>query len=258
MSRAVSDDDVSSISAAAEALLDLTDVGGDSAVVAGIACSRLPVEQPWAVRAAVMRPPTGAALGAAIGWLAQRSASWTVITRGVHADADVFVAAGLTAASVLQALEWQAELPALPTVARLEVVRATSAEEVRSVYVPVFGADLAPLVTDAHVRALSYRYLVARLHGDPVGCAQVRWAAGTAYISGVGVLPGVRGSGIGTAVSAVATALARARCSGPVWLLAEPDVMPIYSRLGYKVVDEHAHLRPAGTSAAPTHGLTPA
>lgn len=213
-------------------------------MVAGIACSRLPVEQPWAVRAAAMRPPTGEALGAAIGWLAQRSGSWTVITRGPHANAPVFVAAGLKVASVLQALEWQADLPARQSVAGLEVGPATSVAEPRSVYLRVFGADLAPLVTEAHLRAPSYHHLVARLDGQPVGCAQVRWAAGTAYISGVGVLPAVRGRGIGTAVSAAATVLARAHCSGPVWLLAEPDIMAIYRRLGYEVVDEHVHLRP--------------
>lgn len=247
MSSGASDDDVATISAAAEALLDLSDVGGDSAVVAGIACARLPVEQPWAVRAAVMRPPTGEALGSAIGWLAQRSASWTVSTRGVHARASVFVAAGLKAASVLQVLGWQTELPALPTVAGLEVNPAASAAELRSVYLPVFGTDLAPLVTDAHLRAPSYHHLVARLAGDPVGCAQVRWTGGTAYISGVGVLRDVRGRGIGTALSATATVLARTRCRGPVWLLAEPDVVAIYRRLGYEVVDEHVHLRRADT-----------
>lgn len=190
-----------------------------------------------------MQPPPAAALDAAIGWLSERSPNWTVITRAVHASSPVFVAAGLQPALVLPVLEWQIPLPPLPDISGLDVGPDTSIDEVRSVYLPVFGADLAPLVADAHLRAASYLHLVARLEGRAVGCAEVRWAAGTAYISGVGVLPDLRGRGIATALSAAATITARARCAGPVWLLAEPDVAPIYRRLGYAVVDEHVHLR---------------
>jgi GNAT superfamily N-acetyltransferase len=125
-----------------------------------------------------------------------------------------------------------------PPVPGLTVGPARDAAEFLSVY----GADLAPLVTPRHLRSPGYRFLVGRMDGVPVACAQVRRAADTAYVSAVTVRPEYRRRGIGAAVSAAATRIARDLTDGPVWLHAEDGPARVYRRLGYVPVDRHVLL----------------
>lgn len=233
------------VAAAEEALADLSDVGGDSAVIAGIPCLRLPVPYAWGVQARPMMEPTAVALAAALAWLdARRPGGGTVTTRAHLATRPVFADAGLRPVLVLGAMVRTAEPAAVRHVPGLEIGPARSVEEFRRVYAS-FGTDLAAMIGPPHLAAPAYLLLVARLGGAPVACAQVRWAGGTAHVFSVAVLPELRGLGIGTAISAAATREAAARGDVPVWLHAEAHVQPLYHRLGYRLVDDHVQLQPA-------------
>lgn len=246
------------VAAAESARADLSEVGGEWAIVEGIPCARLPVDYPWAVQAKAMSPPTAGALGAALRWMARWSPGGTgphgcVVTRRRYADHAVFDAAGLQPALVLSAMV-QVDAPdALTVVPDLDIGPARSVEEFRVPF-RAFGTDLGPLVTPRHLAAPSELHLVGRLGGAPVACAQIHCVAGTTYVSAVAVLPELRGLGVGTAISAAATKAARSRCAGPVWLHAEAHLHPLYRRLGYRVVDDHVQLRTdtPSSAAAPT------
>lgn len=241
------------VAVAESARADLSDVGGDWAIVNGIPCVRLPVDYPWAVQAKAMSPPDALALAAAVRWMAGWGSSGTVVTRRQHADHAVFTAAGLRPARTLSAMVWLEEPAGVAPVSGLDISAARSAAEFRTPFVS-FGVDLAPLVTPRHLSAPSQRYLVGRFGGAPVACAQILWTAGTAYVSAVAVLPEFRGRGVGTAVSVAASQMARARCAGPVWLHAETRLQPLYRRLGYRGVDEHIQLSMAGSPAPAAAG----
>jgi GNAT superfamily N-acetyltransferase len=64
-----------------------------------------------------------------------------------------------------------------------------------------YGADLAPLVTDAHLAAKHMHHLVARVDGEPVGCARVRLMGDTGYVGAITVLRAWQGKGLGTALT---------------------------------------------------------
>lgn len=51
----------------------------------------------------------------------------------------------------------------------------------REEFLVPYGAELAPLVTDAHL-ATQMHHLVVRVGGKPVGCARVRLMGDTAYL----------------------------------------------------------------------------
>ncbi|MGC1210823.1 MAG: GNAT family N-acetyltransferase [Micromonospora sp.] len=106
-----------------------------------------------------------------------------------------------------------------------------------------YGAELAPLVTDAHPASGRMHHLVARVGGEPVGCARVRLMADTAYLGAITVLPTWQGKGVGTALTIAAGELA-ARYSDLVWLHCTPGSRALYERLGYRHVDDHALLVP--------------
>ncbi len=97
-------------------------------------------------------------------------------------------------------------------------------------------------------------HLVARVGGEPVGCARVRLMADTAYLGAVTVLPAWQGKGLGAALTIAAGELA-AQYSDLVWLHCTPGSRGLYERLGYRHVDDHALLvpvpRPVLTSALP-------
>jgi ribosomal protein S18 acetylase RimI-like enzyme len=104
-----------------------------------------------------------------------------------------------------------------------------------------YGAELAPVVTDAHLAAKHMHHLVARVDGEPVGCARVRLMADTAYVGAITVLPAWQGKGLGTALTIASTELA-ARYSDLVWLHCTPASRALYERLGYSRVDDHVLL----------------
>lgn len=87
-------------------------------------------------------------------------------------------------------------------------------------------------------------FVVAHVGGEPVGCAFVWWAAGTAYLSGIGVRADLRGRGIGNALTTSA-ALAGAARPGTdvVWMLATPEGAHLYGRMGFALVDTEVQLR---------------
>ncbi len=214
----------------------------DAADVHGIACAHFPVPYPWGTQAkALSAPPTPTALAAALAWLRSRSTAWTVMTR--EPGHPVFT--GLTRWLTLPALVLRSLAPAAEP-AGLTVGPAVDGAEFLSVY----GAELAPVI---RVGAPDDEYLVGRYGGEPVACARVRWAAGTAYVSGVTVVPEHRGRGFGAAISVAATRRGADRAR-VVWLHAADLARPLYERLGYVHVEDHVLMVPAtdGTPSGDT------
>jgi GNAT superfamily N-acetyltransferase len=236
--------------AQAEQVLPPTGDGVEAERVAGIPCVRYDIDQPWAAQAKLMYPPDPDAFDAAIDWLRRRTPRWRVTTRGAYAADPVFAERDLTPTLELSCLAlaepdelsaWSAASPAAspaPPVPGLEIGPARDRDE----FLVVFGTDLAALVTPrvfAHPSAL---HLVGRLDGRPVACARVHFAAGTAYVSGIGVASAYRGNGIGSAISAAAARHGLARNARLVWLTAAEDVRPLYTRLGFRPFDVHVQL----------------
>ncbi len=210
----------------------------DAADIHGIACAHFRLPYPWATQArALSAPPTPVALTAALAWLRSRSAAWTVMTR--EPGHPVFT--GLTPWLTLPALVLRSLAPAADPPG-FTVGPAVDGAEFLSVY----GTELAPLL---RVGAPDDEYLVGRYAGEPVACARVRWAAGTAYVSGVTVVPEQRGHGFGAAISTAATRRGADRAR-VVWLHAADRARPLYERLGYVHVEDHVLMVPAtdGTS----------
>ncbi len=97
------------------------------------------------------------------------------------------------------------------------------------------------------------RFIVGSAQGRPIGCAFVWWAGGTGYLSGIGVLPELRGQGYGRALTAAAARLA---ATGPsegmgsdlVWMHATAEGAALYSRMGFHLVDTEVQVGPPETS----------
>jgi ribosomal protein S18 acetylase RimI-like enzyme len=93
------------------------------------------------------------------------------------------------------------------------------------------------------------RFLVGRVDGRAVGCALVWFAARTAYLSGIGILPDARRRGYGRALT---NAAVRAGVEGGaiearsdlVWMHATEDGAALYSAMGFQRVDDHIHFGP--------------
>ncbi|GMA88637.1 hypothetical protein GCM10025868_38870 [Angustibacter aerolatus] len=106
----------------------------------------------------------------------------------------------------------------------------------------MYGEPLRPLVQQAFT-APGNRFVVARDDDRAVGCARL-WDVGqSSYVSAVTVLPGERGRGVGTAISAHLTRLGLAR-HPLTWLTCEAHLVPMYQRLGYERVGTHVQARP--------------
>jgi ribosomal protein S18 acetylase RimI-like enzyme len=108
----------------------------------------------------------------------------------------------------------------------------------------------ARLVVEADLRRTDRVFLVARVDGELVGCGQVWFVAGTAYLSGIGIVEDQRGQGYGAALTAAAARLAaRGPHGGPppdvVWLHASAMGAPVYRRLGFEPAGEDVRLAPA-------------
>jgi GNAT superfamily N-acetyltransferase len=96
------------------------------------------------------------------------------------------------------------------------------------------------------------RFIVGRVQRRPIGCAFVWWSSSTGYLSGIGVLPGLRGRGYGRALTAAAALLAAAGpdgATGPdlVWMHATTEGAALYSRMGFQVVDTEVQVGPRGS-----------
>ena len=123
---------------------------------------------------------------------------------------------------------------------------APSLDGVRAAYGGWMDDDpLAALLVSADDLAHPDRaFVVAHMNGQPVGCAFVWWATGTAYLSGIGVVAPVRGRGVGQALTTAAAHMAAARPgTDVVWMFATAEGAALYGRMGFVLVDIEVQLR---------------
>ena len=121
-----------------------------------------------------------------------------------------------------------------------------SLDDVRSAYGGWMDDDplAAILVTDVDLAHPDRAFVVAHLDGEPVGCAFVWWAEGTAYLSGIGVVERLRGRGIGKALTTAAAQVGATRPgTDVVWMLATTDGAALYELMGFVLVDTEVQLR---------------
>jgi GNAT superfamily N-acetyltransferase len=213
---------------------DLEPTGGDWAVVAGVPCQHIGLPYPWATTGrllALPEPPAVDVVERVADWLGARSPQWTLMVR---AEDEV---AGFERWELLPVLVRSDRAATVPR--QVDIGPARSPDE----FLDVYGAELAPLVTEAHLASPRMHHLVARVDGQPVGCARVRLMADTACVSAVTVSPAWRGRGFGAALTATAGKLAEAY-SDLVWLHCTPRSRALYERLGYRHAGDHAQLVP--------------
>ena len=225
------------ISAAYADTADLTPAGDDWAVVSGVPCQHIALPYPWATTGRLLAlpgPPSPDTVAQVAAWLRVRSPQWTLMVRAEDEPA----VTGFERWDLMPALLRQAEPPARPR-PLADIGPARDRDE----FLVPYGAELAPVVTDAHLAAENMHHLVARVGGQPVGCARVRLMADTAYLGAVTVLPAWQGQGLGAALTIAAGELA-AQYSDLVWLHCTPGSRGLYERLGYRHVDDHALLVP--------------
>jgi GNAT superfamily N-acetyltransferase len=216
---------------------DLAPAGDDWAVVSGVPCQHIALPHPWATVGRVLAlpgPPTAGMLTEVVTWLRAKSPQWTLMVR----SDDEQRMAGFRRWSLMPVLA----LHGRPRSRRATVADIGPAHDRHEFLVP-YGAELAPLVTDAHFAARRMHHLVARVGGQPVGCARVRIMADTAYLGAITVLTAWRGKGIGAALTTAAGELA-ARHSDLVWLHCTTGSRALYERLGYHHIDDHILLEP--------------
>ena len=214
---------------------DLTPAGDDWAVVSGVPCQHISLPQPWATTGRVLalpNPPTADVVTEVVAWLSARSAHWTLMVR----TRDEPRMAGFQRWDLMPVLA----LDGRPASRSSTVADIGPARDRHEFLVP-YGSDLAPLVTDAHLAAPRMHHLVARVDGEPVGCARVRLLADTAYVGAVTVLVAWQGRGIGAALTVAASELA-AGYSDLVWLHCTLGSRALYERLGYHYIDDHTLL----------------
>jgi ribosomal protein S18 acetylase RimI-like enzyme len=223
----------------ARAHADPTDISlaNEWAVVADVPCQHIAMPHPWATTArvlAVPTPPTAGAVAEVSAWLADRSPVWSLLVR--LADEAAFT--GFQ--------QWEL-MPVLRLVGRprsrpgppVEVGPAHNPEE----FLVAYGAEHAPQVTEAHLAAHHMHHLVARIDGEPVGCARVRLLGDTAYVGAVTVRPAWQRRGIGSALTLTASDVG-ATYTDLVWLHCSEASRALYEQLGYRHIDDHALLVP--------------
>ena len=106
----------------------------------------------------------------------------------------------------------------------------------------------AGLVVAGDLGRARRRFLVARA-GPPgrteaVGCAMVWYAGGTAYLSGLGVLPGCRGRGYGRALAVEAARVGASAPVDAVWMYATDAGERLYRRVGFRPAGSVVRYRP--------------
>lgn len=161
---------------------------------------------------------------------------------------------GLVAAETLAVYAMPASrarnLPALE-VSGLEIGEPRDLAELVAAY-GGWMTDLALAEKLVHASDLANpcrRFLVGRADGRAVGCALVWFAARTAYLSGIGILPNARRRGYGRALTNAAVRVgvecgALERGSDLVWMHATEDGAALYSAMGFEHVDDHIHFGP--------------
>ncbi|HET6212584.1 MAG TPA: GNAT family N-acetyltransferase, partial [Micromonosporaceae bacterium] len=207
-----------------------------------VPCMTLPLPYPWANQArplALDGPVPAAVVREVAGWLTARSPQWTLVVR-----AEQPAPPGFLPWAVLPALVLRPPLVDVPPPDGVQVGPAASPAE----FLAAYGVELAPLVTELHFASPYHRHLVARVGGEPAGCARVRFTGGTAYVSAVTVREPYRRKGLGAALSAAASRIGAAEAD-VVWLHATNESRPIYERLGYEYIDDHVLLVRQANSA---------
>jgi GNAT superfamily N-acetyltransferase len=207
--------------------------------VGGVPCVHVDIPQAWGTHASFTEQsdlPSEEIVDAVCRWLDERSpGSWQVTARPEQVEA--MAARGLNVLRELTVLITDAS-PSPSTPDGVTIGPASSVAE----FLAVFGADLAPVVTGEFGRP-GQEFLVLRDGDRPLACARLSAAAGCECLSGVVVRPDRRGRGLGTVVSAAATARAVSQ-TGLAWLHCEADLIGFYERLGYRQLTRHVHLGP--------------
>jgi len=211
--------------------------------VGGVPCVHVDIPQAWGTHASFTERsdlPSDEIVAAVCHWLDERSpGSWQVTVRPEQVEA--MAARGLHVLRELAVLITDAS-PSPSTPDGVTIGPASSVAE----FLAVFGADLAPAVTAEFGRP-GQDFLVLRDGDRPLACARLSAAAGCECLSGVVVRPDRRGKGLGTVVSAAATAQAVSQ-TGLAWLHCEADLIGFYERLGYRQLTRHVHLGPPAAS----------
>jgi GNAT superfamily N-acetyltransferase len=139
----------------------------------------------------------------------------------------------------------------LPPVAELCLDADPTYESVVAAYGGWMSDDALArlLVVPADLARPGRRFIVGSVRGRPIGCAFVWWACGTGYLSGIGVLPDVRGKGYGRALTTAAARLAAIEPSDGVrpdlvWMHATAEGAALYSRMGFQQVDTEVQVGP--------------
>ncbi len=213
-----------------------------------VLASDLGVPHPWSVELSITGPavmhgpalPVPAELDAALRWAAERSDGRGLALGLPDQVAPRFDPArhGLAAAERLPVLALgRADAAALAPVeiAGLQIGPPGGIDEIRAAYggwMEDHGLA-ALLVVPGDLERPRRRFLVARVGGRPVGCALVWFAGGTAYLSGLGVLPADRGHGYGAALAAAAAQVGASAPVDTVWMYATDAGERLYRRLGF-------------------------
>jgi GNAT superfamily N-acetyltransferase len=238
-------------------------VGASVEEIDGVRVTVLGVPHPWGTQADLTAGvPSAARLDRVVDWLERTHGHcWTVLVRERHVGDALLRRAGLEPWSsepvfaVDSAIAARFE-PAPPAGVTVEVTTD------RSAFVSAYGgwmddrALAETLVSPSDVGGPGFVHLLAsaRAAARPptdvgaadavhIGSALVREAAGTGYLSAIGVVPSWRGRGIGAALTRSA---AREAANGTdiVWMHASSEGAPMYTKLGFDLVDVHVLMAP--------------
>ena len=213
----------------------------DWAIVAGVPCQHIALPYPWATTGRILAlpdPPSADIVVEVADWLRAMAPQWTLMVRAE----DEHLVDGFERWDLMPVLVLQGQPSSRP---RVDIGPARDRDE----FLAVYGAELAPLVTEAHLASPRMHHLIARVDGEPVGCARVRLMADTAYVGAITVLPAWRGKGMGTALTIAAGELA-ATYSDLTWLHCTPRSRELYERLGYGHIGDHVLLVPVPSHRA--------
>jgi GNAT superfamily N-acetyltransferase len=225
---------------AASGRLRVADGGGATEVTgARLSSSGLPRAQ-W--NTADVHDPAGVDLDAVAAWFARRGPDGTGVPWGVHLPAGTTFGLGRHVTQVRLMAATGPDLRPADGVPGL-VLRDAEPDDagtVAAVDAAAFGD--APDESRAWVRpylaAPGALVLLALLDGDVVGTATGLRTDGPAgpcaEVSGVAVVPGARGRGVGAALTSAVTTWAFSSGADLAWLGAESDdAARVYERLGY-------------------------
>ena len=204
-------------------------------------------DEPWAAQAALAGGFPGVReLTEIVEWLESNGPGPFMLTlRERFAADDRWPAAGLAPVSREPVFAVDAAVPGCWPIAEPEsLVRPPhDVEEFVHAYNSWVGHESAvrQLVVADDLRDPDKVFLVLDVDGSAVGTAIVSYAAGTGYVSGIGVDPDHRRQGYGGALTRAA-ARAAGRAGDPVWLHASVEGSPLYRRLGFTQVDTQVTL----------------